>query len=81
MKLLKIINLIFGIIAVVGGFYYLFINNSNLPTYVTFSFMMMLFFMVGFEYVKDRHYKSGYLYFIAAIIMFLIVMEDLMDLL
>ncbi len=43
--------------------------------------MMMLFFMVGFEYVKDRHYKSGYLYFIAAIIMFLIVMEDLMDLL
>lgn len=77
MNLIKKVNYILAIIGIVIEFVHFFIRNIQIPLWITLPFLLVMFLLMGIEQVKGKQDKSGYFYFVAAIIISLAVIKDL----
>ncbi|MFL8938043.1 hypothetical protein ACKA06_14720 [Rossellomorea oryzaecorticis] len=69
MRLLRKVNLVLALLGIGLGFTHFFIKGVQVPLYVSFAYLSIIFLLWGIQQVKDKQLKSGYFYIVVAVFM------------
>ncbi|AIF45339.1 DUF3953 domain-containing protein [Virgibacillus sp. SK37] len=75
-NLLSKLNTGIALFMLVFAFYYFFIDAISIPLSVIFSFLTVMFFLLGVHYFKNRKKTMGYLYIVVAVFLIFVVLND-----
>ncbi len=69
MSILRKVNLVLGLIGMGLCITHFFIKGVQVPLYVSFAYLSIIFLIWGIQRIKDKQLKSGYFYIVVAVFM------------